>query len=474
MSFKDRSGGGGIDNTPGFMIKMPGTMHRTQLPDWKTFTEIRIFPAPKLGPDGNPNLEAGWYPMRNSIEFDDFGPAVEVEPTCRRIGVFEQFTYLTRIPGSDIDDPTTKVCRALVDTAENSPHDLPREWCEWTRGGPGKAPKVSKVQNCIYFQAAAFSVKGKPCKNRTTGKPEPLFPVLFFGTLSLLMTFSRLGNTRVDGVELPANLPSTDDEESRKRFDELIASAFQLGDWCSPEHGRMMRIFQAEIGPNEMPHYDIEMLGEKPLSEAMQSRIRTFWTPWPKLLRYHTAEQQIGYLKRALPVEVLDFALGRSEYEGLLPEGVRGSWQRLQQRLAGAFSPGLPSSAQQQVNQFGSAPESRSLPPQHPANVQPQRQPQPQPQPQASAQADDGWGSGDGGEEEDNSPSGPALASTPAEFDTPPSVAANGSTASSTTNMQAPTGHTPADVVKSGHIDPKQLAETLNMLKGKEGTPEEF
>jgi hypothetical protein len=40
--------------------------------------------------------------------------------------------------------------------------------------------------------------------------------------------------------------------------------------------------------------------------------------------------------------------------------------------------------------------------------------------------------------------------------------------------MQAPTGHTPADVVKSGHIDPKQLAETLNMLKGKEGTPEEF
>lgn len=436
MAFSDYSsggGGGGLDGTPGFMLKMPGTPHSTQLPDWRTFTEIRVFPSPAENGD--------WHPMRTSIEYDQFGPGIEAKPACRKLGVYEQFTYITEIPGHDGEDPTTKLTRALISTAEESPHDLPREWAEWCKGGPGRAAKVGKVQTCVFFQGAALSIKGKPCQNRITKTAEPRFPILFMGSISLLMTFSRKGNTRVEGSDMPAKLPAVDTPEGRQEFDRICGAAFELGDWCSAEHGRIMKIFQAEVGENERPHYEIEMLDEKPLNEAMQNRVRDLWLPWDQLLRHHTAEQQIGYLKRAFPKEVLDFALGRSEYEGLLPEGVAGSWQKLQARLSGAWSPGMPDAAQHQVQQY-------------------QQSQQP---PAQQAPADDGWGSGS--TEKTASPGGPAMPDTPSEFEQTTPTTTQPAAAPATQSAPA----TPADAVRSGAIDPAKLAETLDMLNSTPG-----
>jgi len=459
MAFRDRAGGGGgLDGVPGFMIKQPGTPHSTQLPDWKTFTEIRIFPAPR---------EGGWEPMRNSIEFDHFGPAVETEPVAKKLGAFESFTYITRIPELDGEDPTTKLTNALLTVAEHSPHDIPKEWYGWTQSGPGRGAKVSKVQTHMFAQAAATAIKGKPCKNRVTGKEEPRFPVLFMGSLSILMAFSRLGNAQVEGFEFPAQLPPTDTEEGRRAFDELCARGFKLGDWCSPEHGRIMKIFQAEKTETEIAHYDIEMLAEKPLNEAMQNRVRSFWTPWPQLFRYHTAEQQIGYLKRAFPVELLDFALGRSEYEGMLPEGTCGSWQALQNSMRGGVRQayatggggGLQGAAQQQLQQS----QTQQAPPQ---TQQTQQAP---PQTQQAPPADDGWGSGDGGDEE--TPSGPEVPATPSEFSAPA-----GQQPQTQQTPQSPNAapHTPGPAVTGGAVDPALLAQALTMLndaKNKGETP---
>jgi hypothetical protein len=235
--------------------------------------------------------------------------------------------------------------------------------------------------------------------------------------------------------------------------DAICAKIFELGDWCSAEHGRVMKIFQAKLAENERPHYDIEMGAEKPLSEAMRTRVRNFWTPWEDLLQYHTAEQQIGYLRRAFPKEVLDFALGRSEYEGLLPADIRGSWQQLQQRMAGAWSPGLPPAAQQQVDQQ-QAQQQRA----RQAQQQQTQQQAPPPPPPPPAE-DDGWGTGEPADETPDA-GGPAMPDTPAEFNAAGAAQAQQPQQPPTTGAPS----TPADAVRSGTVDPAELAKTLDLL----------
>jgi len=450
MGFKDRVGGGGLDSIPGFMIKVPGMPHRTQLAAWEKNTRLRVFPMPL--PSG------GWQSMRNSVENDDFGDAVIAEPCCRKMGVLEQFTYITRIPGQDGEDPTTKMCKALVTTADNSPHDLPREWCEWTKGGRSRAAKVNKVQNCIFFQCAMLTVNSEDCINKQTGQPSPKMPSLFMGTISLLLTFSRMGNTQIQTYAGPRPSSVMDQtDEGRKQLDQIYTNMFTLGDWCSPENGRIMRIYQVPQTAETKPHYGIEMQDALPLG-PMESRVREVWTPWEQLLRYHTAEEQIGYLCRAFPHEAVDFALGRGEYEGLLPPHVRGSWQRLQQQMSGAWTPGLPGAAQQQITGqqqtrmpgAGQPPEQPTVPPVAPPAVQPPQQPV---QPPAQPPATSGWGDGGVADaevtatEEQVQPAGPQVPSTPSAFE------------------GAQATNTPDAATQSGAVDPAALASTLNMLK---------
>jgi len=448
MGFKDRVSGGGLDKVEGFMIKMPGMPHRTQLASWEKNTRLRVFPMPLAS--------GGWQSMRNSVENDDFGDAVIAEPCCRKMGALEQFTYITRIPGQDGEDPTTKMCKAIVTTVDNSPHDLPREWCDWAKGSRSRSAKISKVQNCIFFQCAMFTVNGEDCIDRQTGQPSPKLPALLMGTISLLMTFSRMGNTQVQTYAGPRPSSVMDQTDNgRKQLDKIYADMFTLGDWCSPENGRIMRIHQVPQTAETKPHYGIEMQDVLPLG-PMETRVREVWTPWDQLLRYHTAEEQIGYLCRAFPLEAVDFALGRSEYEGLLPSHVRGSWQRLQQQMSGAWTPGLPGAAQQQMGgqqqtRIPGAGRLQQPPQQQPPQQQPPQQQPPQQQQQAVGYTS--WGNGglsdmDETEEEQVQPAGPQVPPTPSAF---------------AGKMNA--ANTPDAAVTSGAVDPAALASTLNMLK---------
>jgi hypothetical protein len=239
-------------------------------------------------------------------------------------------------------------------------------------------------------------------------------------------------------------------DNGRKQLDKIYADMFALGDWCSPENGRIMRIYQIPQTAETKPHYGIEMQDVLPLG-PMETRVREVWTPWDQLLRYHTAEEQIGYLCRAFPLEAVDFALGRSEYEGLLPSHVRGSWQRLQQQMSGAWTPGLPGAAQQQIGgqQQTRIPGAGRL--QQPPQQQPPQQQPPQQQQQAVGYT--GWGNGglsdmDETEEEQVQPAGPQVPPTPSAF---------------AGKMNA--ANTPDAAVTSGAVDPAALASTLNMLK---------
>lgn len=438
MSFKDKvSSGGGLDAAPGFMIRVPGAKHRTSLASWDHETRIRIFPVPN--PSGD-----GWLPIRCSAENDDFSDAVTVEPVCKKLGVHEQFTYITHIPGSDSEDPTTKFTKALLSTAKDNPHDLPREWCGWTKGGASRAAKITKVQNHIFFQCAMTMIKGEPCVNPQTQQPSPRFPALFMGTVSLLMAFQKAGNTLNPDYNGPAPDTITDPTgPSRVELDQIFANMFKMGDWCSPEHGRVMRIFQVPRTAENNAHYGIELVEEMPLG-GMESKVRELWTPWKQLLRYHTAEEQIGYLLRGFPGEAVDFALGRTEYAPLLPAHVRGSWQRMQN---GEAAPALPAAAAAQVNQQTPAP----------APVQ-QATPAPAPEFSTPANTTSAWGDGSGEPQPYDAVAAGDADELPPEKPTGPAVP---STPAGTQQTTESAGQLPA---VSG-VDPAALAAALGMLQ---------
>jgi len=456
VGFKDQVSGGGLDSSSGFMIKNPAAPHRTQLPSWENETQLRVFPSPKA--------EGGWHTMRESDNDDNFGPAVWAEPVARRLGVFEQFTYVTRIPGSQTEDPTTKFCRAIIKTAKDHPHDIPSEWYEWTQKKGNAAPKIAHVNRGIFFQAAMFMIDGKLCTDRTTGQPAPQFPLLFMGTVSLLMSFQHLGNTLTPGYTGPKpDSVMLDDPQYQEKMDAIWAAMFKLGDWSSPLGGRLLRVFKAPSDGNfDKPHYAIDVAQNVPIT-GLEDKIRQFWMPWEQLLRFHSAEEQIGYLLRAFPAEAVDFALGRSEYETLLPAQVRGSWMRSKgQGVAQGFTSQAATQQMVQPQTGAPTPSFGQQPPQQPQQPAPQTQ-QPAPQTQQAPSASSPWGTGEAAPVDELPDTGVNVPGTPAEFAQPPQTQQTQTTAASYPG-QVTAPNTPAGAVAGGAVDPAGLAGALDKM----------
>ena len=323
MGYKDQVRGG-LDTSPGFFIRADGMPHRTTTPSWEHETRIRIFPAP--APDG------GFESMRVSADEFDFGSAVWSEPVARCLGVKESFTYITRIPNSQ-NDPTKTFVKAITALIDEKPRDVPESWLKWVKRGRKNPPKIDKVKSAIFFQGMLIMSQGKMLVNHMK-QPQPQFPILLMGGVSLQMAFERHahaavvdanGNPNYSGP--PLSSVTGTDEQARQARDAIYAGMFQIGDWCSIEHGRIMSIFQAPPSDNERPHYELNMLEELPL-EQIADQVRAHWRPWDQLLKYHTAEEQIQLLCRAFPYEAVDFALTPSEYRDLIPADAKGAWKR--------------------------------------------------------------------------------------------------------------------------------------------------
>jgi len=335
------------------MIKNPAAPHRTQLAGKDADTQIRIWP----GVDVKGNI----MPMRESADPDMFGLAVWVEPAVTMLGVQERFTYITRIPGDARQDPTTMFCNTLVEALDKHPRDFPREWTEpsWIKGSSGQGARLDKVKSAIFFQGETHMIKGKMQVNDQTRQPQPVVPTLFMGKTSLLISFQKHGNKRVQtyaGPE-PATLPKFNgDQMLRQQLDQVYSQLFEIGDWCSPEGGRMMRIYFVPGSHEGFARYDFEMM--QPVQCTVDPR-SGFW-PWEQLLRYHSAQEQIGYLCRAFPIEAVDYALGRTEYEPILPPHVKGTFKNLQ---VNAWSHGFSPQASAQMGGTGAPAPSGPVPP---------------------------------------------------------------------------------------------------------------
>ena len=333
-SYKTQVSRGGLDGSSGFLIRAAGMPHRTTMPSWEKETQFRIFPAPKEG--------GGWYPARLSAEDNDFSLAVWSEPVARRLGVYEQFTFITRIPGRQGESPTERFCNAMIQMIEEKPRDVPEDWIMWPKGGRGQPPKLAKVRNCVFFQGMTVMSQGKTLIN-AAGQPAPQFPSMLMGTISMQIFFEQLANKRIQGAQLPPDQlveQAKTDETARKQLDQYWAAAFALGDWCSLEGGRVVRVYQAPPGDNfQRPHYEIQMAEAVPLL-GIEAMVRSFYRPWEELLQFHTAEAQIELLSRAFPPEAVDFVFGHTEFEAALPTSVKGAWHNWKTNQ-GAWTPGM-------------------------------------------------------------------------------------------------------------------------------------
>ncbi len=339
MGYKDQVKGS-LDTSPGFMIRADGMPHRTTTPDWEKETRVRVFPTPL--DDG------GWGELRATADDHDFGPAVWSEPVARCLGVNEAFTYITRIPGKT-GDPTNLFVRAIISIIDEKPRDVPEAWLEWVKRGKNKPPKIDKVKSAIFFQGMLVMSQGKLLVNAMK-QPAPQYPILFMGSVSLQMSFEAMANARalVPGTEppqpayngpLPGSIPGQD-EASRRQRDAIYAQMFEIGDWCSLDGGNILSFAKAPAsGQFERPHYGIQIAESLPL-RSIEQQVRDCWRPWDKLLRYHTAEEQVHYLCRAFPAEAVDYAFSTTEYRDMIPQNVKGAWQRYRAAQQ-AWTPGM-------------------------------------------------------------------------------------------------------------------------------------
>lgn len=390
MGYKQQVTRPGLDGSAGFLVRRPGQPHRTTMPSWDHETQFRVFPRPK--PDG------GFFPIRASTDDDDFGEAVWAEQVVKRLGVQEQFTYPVRIPGLQGDPPTTILAQALLALIKDKKKELFQrgfgDWLDWPEGGKGRSARLSKPQDAIFWQGATIMARGKVFQNKA-GQPAPQFPSLLMGTVSLRMGFEKIGNARiVDQAGNPTyNGPAPesiggDGEDARRQRDAIYAAMYQLGDWCSIEHGRVMRIYQAPPSTDgfDKPHYAIVPGDEFSLTGA-EELVRKNWVPWEDLIWYHSAEEQVQLLCRAFPPEAVDYALNGSPYTDLLPANVKNAWRNQQTPAASwpGYGPGQAQAPQAQQMQWpqGQPAAAPQLQPGVPAAPQPQAS-APAPQPAAA------------------------------------------------------------------------------------------
>ena len=368
-----------LDTSPGFLIRAPGMPHKTLLPNWEKETQVRIFPAA--------HADGGFDCMRDGSDDSNFGNAVWAEPVARSLGVREQFTYVDRILGITGKTPTSRLVEAVSALIEEKPREVPDSWIGWTKGGKGRAAKVQKPRTHVFWQGMEIMRLGKFLLN-ASGQLQPQFPMLIMGAPSLQMSFEIDGNTRVK--EFKGQAPETilgDDKTSRKKRDESYAAMFQLGDWCSIDHGRIMSIFQAPASARfEKPHYALKMLDELPLS-GIAATIHQMWVPWDKLLRYFTVEQHMEMLCRAFPPEAVDYTFGTTELRDLMPAPYKDAWKRWLSSQT-SWSPGM--NPQQFPQQTGAPTPQQAPQPQQsgmglPANTQTAAAPSPNVQPQMMA-----------------------------------------------------------------------------------------
>jgi hypothetical protein len=326
MAYRDRiPTGGGLDGLPGFHVIQPGNAHRTQFTSWdKGKTVFRIYPAFANGVE---------LPWREDSRPSSFTPWIEAYKFVKMMGVVDKFTCFVDVVGKRDDNtyvgPIEKFSNSIIQAIKNNARALPQEWEWWVKGvnDTGRNIKIPRIETWAFVQGALYECGEKVFMDATRTRPEPQHPSLLCLTKSARMGIEALCNEEVPGY-------TGDPEDFNARY--------ACGDFLSCAGGRLVQ-FVRNPGDRQnhvRPHYETTFLpNAAPIPAEMAA---AEWKPWNNLVKLLTEDEQIGLLVAHFPPEPLDYAFKGTTWYEVLPQSVRGAFDRM---MAQAAQP-MPANAQ--------------------------------------------------------------------------------------------------------------------------------
>jgi hypothetical protein len=182
----------------------------------------------------------------------------------------------------------------------NMPIDIPHPWFQWMRGNGG----VREPADLWLLQGMCYENNGQIKQNQ--GTVEWVQPIVFGIPVSAQEDFFEQITTRhnPDATLGPEN----------NRF----------GDFCSPDHGRMLEVYKRTKGEGnkKKTEYRIRPGNSVPVAADHMAGL---WMDWDKLIHIPTIEESIGQLIESFDGVAVDYALRESSYHDYVPEEFRGS-----------------------------------------------------------------------------------------------------------------------------------------------------
>ena len=271
-------------------------------------------------------------------EDSDFHDWIYPEYGVRGAGNKGRFTAFFRMPGSGDMDPSPfrvfwkTLGKAIWDDKEKGGARFPAEWYNFLGSKTDKKIQMEAALKrpswMILLQGISYGNRGKEYKDYA-GNSSPKFPCAYLGSQTTKGSFEEQLNKKKPGK---TRAESLDD--------------FLVPDILSCAQGCMLDIALTDVGGRK--GYVVNTGPFVPLDVQWTRSQRK---PWDQVIRLLTAAEQVNVLCTHFDREAVDFALRGSVWEDLLPNEVRGSWDRLSSggRPVAGFTP--PVAAAQQPSQ---------------------------------------------------------------------------------------------------------------------------
>jgi hypothetical protein len=269
---------------------------------------LRIYPAFENGRE---------LPWRLDEREGGYSPWIFGARFVKGMGVNNRFTCFTSIVDQDPQErgPIDVFSSTMISAIGQSGKHLPDEWSEWVKGGPNRGRKIPPVDHWAFVQGALYECGDRKFLSSDRQAYDPKRPVLMALSKSARISVEKMTNTEVVGYR-------DDPEDYSKRF--------VCGDFLSCAGGRLA-IFTSNPGDTMIrPHYVLSF-GDAvvPLNPEEVARD---WTPWENLLKFLTTQEQMNLLCTHFPPGPVDYVFTGTQFYDLVPDSVRGAWQREQTR----------------------------------------------------------------------------------------------------------------------------------------------
>jgi hypothetical protein len=182
----------------------------------------------------------------------------------------------------------------------NMQTDCPPQWFQWMRGNGG----IREPNDLWLVQGLCYESNGRIKQNQ--GKVEWITPIVF-------------------GIPVSAQEDFFEQITTRHNPDEPLSAANnRFGDFCTPEHGRMLEFYKRTKGEGKKKKTEYRVRPGNSVPIAVDNMAGT-WMEWEDIIDIPTIERSIELLIDTFDGPAIDYALRESSYYDYVPDEHRGS-----------------------------------------------------------------------------------------------------------------------------------------------------